>query len=224
MFGKTLSLVVSILLLSSLLSIPAICQQAEEGRDFIWVDLGKKNEGVLLEQSEQGDGVTEPDEQAGVDCRINPWPYNGPGHNHMYFKIDDSFLFAGEYEAWIIMEYFDSAEAQSIDCQYDSRGAGPVDGAFRGSGDGAFEQVRPEGTDKWLVHIWHINKDGRFENRANGSDFRLSSHGAGPIWINRVWVSLIEPPEEFDPELPFGVPKAIELSDKLAVTWASVKE
>ena len=209
------------ILLFSMFSIAA--EEPKEGENFIWVDLGEENKGILLTQSEQGDGITEPATQDGVDCRENPWPYGGPGHNHMYFKIDDSFLFGGKHEAWIVMEYFDSALAAQINCQYDSNGAGPVNGAFRGAGDGAFPMLNPEGTDKWHVHIWHINKDGKFENRANGSDFRFSSNGQGPIWINRVWFSLIEPPDPFDPETPFGIGKAVEPAMKLATTWGTIK-
>ena len=197
-------------------------EEPEEGKNYIWVDLGKKSNGVLLTQSEQGDDVTEPAVQGDLDCLENPWPYNGPGHNHMYFKIDDSFLFGGKHKAWIVMEYFNSNEAPQINCQYDSNGAGPVDGAFRGAGDGAFLAVKLDGTDKWLVHIWVI-KDGRFENRANGSDFRFSSHGQGPIWINRVWFSTIEPPENFDPDSPFGIPQAVDPASKLATTWGQLK-
>lgn len=115
----------------------------------------------------------------------------------MYFKIDDAFLFGGNREAWIVMEYFDSNKAEQINCQYDSNGAGPVGGAFRGAGDGAFPVVKPEGTDEWRVHIWVI-KDGRFENRANGSDFRFSSHGkdqsgstaSGSVRLNRQRISI----------------------------------
>jgi hypothetical protein len=214
---------VTMLILFQFVLTSMIVIAAEKPEDFIWIDLGKKNEGVLLTQSEQVDGVTKPAVQGGVDCRENPWPYAGPGNNHMYFKIDDSFLFGGKHEAWIIMEYFDSNKAQQIDLQYDSNGAGPVGGAFRGAGDGAFPMLQLEGTDKWLLHIWHINKDGRFSNRANGSDFRFSSHGQGPIWINRVWFSLIEPPENFDPEEPFGIPKAVEPHGKLATTWGKLK-
>jgi len=211
------------LLLTSMFSIAKA--DPIEGTDlafrFIWVDLGEENEGLLLTQSEQGDGVTEPAKKGGVDCRENPWPYNGPGHNHMYFKIDDSFLLGGNHEAWIVMEYFDSGAAAEIDCQYDSNGAGPVNGAFRGAGDGAFTAVKPENTEEWRVHIWVI-EDGKFENRANGSDFRFSSHGAGPIWINRVWFSLVEPPDPFDPECPFE-PCTVEPILKLATTWGAIK-
>lgn len=197
-------------------------EEPEEGVNYIWVDLGEESNGVLLTQSEQGDGVTEPAEQGGVDCLENPWPYNGPGHNHMYFKIDDTFLFGGDHKAWIVMEYFDSNEAPEINCQYDSNGAGPVGGAFRGAGDGAFLPIKLDGTDEWLVHIWEI-KDGRFENRANGSDFRFSSHGRGAIWINRVWFSTIEPPEDFDADSPFGIPQAVDPAAKLTTTWGQLK-
>ncbi|MFP6723707.1 MAG: hypothetical protein VCF25_26085 [Candidatus Poribacteria bacterium] len=206
-----------------LLTLSVAAEDPEEGKNFVWVDLGKKNESLLLTQSEQGDGKTKPTVKSGMDCRENPWPYNGPGHNHMYFKIDDTFLVGGKHKAWIIMEYFDSNKAQEIDCQYDSNGAGPVGGAFRGARDDAFPVLKPEGTDKWRVHIWYINKDGRFENRANGSDFRFSSHGKGPIWINRVWFSLIKPPDDFDPEGIFGIAKSVEWYEKLAVTWGQLK-
>ena len=95
-------------------------------------------------------------------------------------------------------------------------------GAFRGAHDGAFPVLKPGGTDKWRVHIWYI-KDGRFENRANGSDFRFSSHGKGPIWINRVWFSLVEPPDDFDPEGIFGIAKPVEWHKKLAIAWGQLK-
>ena len=206
-----------------LLTLSVAAEDPEEGKNFVWVDLGKKNESLLLTQSEQGDGKTKPTVKSGMDCRENPWPYNGPGHNHMYFKIDDTFLVGGKHKAWIIMEYFDSNKAQEIDCLYDSNGAGPEGGAFRGARDDAFPILKPEGTDKWRVHIWYINKDGRFENRANGSDFRFSSHGKGPIWINRVWFSLIKPPDDFDPEGIFGIAKSVEWYEKLAVTWGQLK-
>ena len=212
-----------ILIQCLLISAGAIAaEEPEEGKNFVWVDLGKKSEGVLLTKSEQADGVTKHAVQGGVDCLENPWPYNGPGHNHMYFKIDDSFLVGGDHKAWIVMEYFDSNEAKEIDCQYDSNGAGPVGGAFRGVGNDAFAATKLGGTDKWLVHIWVI-KDGRFENRANGSDFRFSAHATGPIWINRVWFSTIEPPEKFDPDSPFGIPQAVDPVSKLTTTWGQLK-
>ena len=37
------------------------------GEDFIWIDLGEENEGLLLTQTEGGDGVTEPDDVAGLE-------------------------------------------------------------------------------------------------------------------------------------------------------------
>ena len=212
-----------LLVLSSLLLIlePTYAAEPEEGKDYIWIDLDKENEGVLLTQAEQGDGISEPDEVAGVDCRKQPFPYNGPGNNHMYFRIDDSFMSGGDNEVWIVMEYFDSGV--QIDCQYDSNGAGAVDGAFRGSGDGAFDMLILENSETWKTHVWHIT-DGRFENRGNGSDFRFSTHAAGDMWINRVWIMLFEPAEEFDPEDPFGLKaNAVQSEGKLATRWAELK-
>lgn len=218
-FGTVLS---GLLVLSSVLLVlgPLYAEEEpEEGKNYIWIDLDKENEGFLLTQAEQGDGITEEDEQGGVDCRKLPFPYAGPGHNHMYFRIDDSFIRGGEHEVWIVMEYFDLGE--NIDCQYDSNGAGPVDGAFRGAGDGAFDTLKPGNTETWQTHVWHIT-DGRFENRGNGSDFRFSTHAAGDMWVNRVWLMLFEPPDPFDPDEPFGA-KAVQPRDKLAITWGSLK-
>ena len=221
--ARCIQLTIILLIQCLLISLVAFAAEKPiEGENFIWVDLGEESEGVLLTQSEQGDGVTKPAVQDNVDCLENPWPYNGNGHNHMYFKIDDSFLFGGNHQAWIVMEYYDSKEWEEIDCQYDSNGAGPVGGAFRGAGDGAFPKLIPWGTNKWNIYIWVI-KDGRFENRGNGSDFRFSSHGKGPIWINRVWFSTIEPPENFDPDGLFGMPRAVDAVSKLATTWGQLK-
>jgi len=211
-----------LLVLFSILLIPQFLhakENPEEGKDYIWVDLGEKNEGLLLTQEEQADGISEADEQAGVDCRKQPYPYAGPGNNHMYFRIDDSFIFGGDHEVWIVMEYLDLGN--QIDCQYDSNGIGAVDGAFRGSGDGAYTMLNPGNTETWKFHVWHI-EDGRFENRGNGSDFRFSTHAAGDMWINRVWVTLFEPEESFDPD-DLSRPKAVQPNGKLTTRWAKIK-
>ena len=144
-----------------------------------------------------GAAITEPDVKAGVDCKKLPYPYDGPGHNHLCFDIDDSFMCGGNNEVWIVMEYFDSGTA--INCQYDSNGRGPVDGAFRGSADGAFPKLRLRNSGAWKFHVWHI-RDGRFQNRGNGFDFRFSTHGAGSMWVNRVWVFRYKPQEPFKPD------------------------
>ncbi len=164
-------------------------------RNYAWIDLGAKNNGHLLALApNDGAAITEQDVKAGVDCRKLPYPYDGPGHNHMCFDIDDSFMWGGNNEVWIVMEYFDSGTA--INCQYDSNGRGPVDGAFRGSADGAFPKLRLRNSGKWKFHVWHI-KDGRFQNRGNGFDFRFSTHGGGSMWVNRVWVLRYKPQEPF---------------------------
>lgn|GEM_PF-2369576 len=57
------------------------------------IDLGKKDNGRLLALApNDGAAITEPDVKAGVECRKLPYPYSGPGHNHMCFDIDDSFM------------------------------------------------------------------------------------------------------------------------------------
>jgi hypothetical protein len=168
-----------------------------EGKNYIWTDLGKKNTDHLLSLApEIFDGKTKPDVKAGVDCRMLPFPYAGPGNNHMYFNINNSFLNGGNNEVWIVMEYFDTGKL--IDCQYDSNSTGPVGGAFRGSDDGAYPALHPANTDTWKFHVWHV-RGGRFASRCNGYDFRFTTHGTGPLWINRVWVFLFEPPQPFNP-------------------------
>ena len=192
-----------------------------EGKNYIWIDLGEKNEGLFLTLApDGGDGITEPDEKADVDCRKLPFPYAGPGHNHMYFDIDDSFMKGGDNEVWMPMEYFD--EGIAIDCQYDSNGAGPVDGAFRGVGDGAFDELQITNTEEWLVHVWHI-KDGRFENRGNGHDFRFSTHARGDMWVNRIWIFTYEPPDPFNPD-DLSMAKAVYPNGKLATRWGEIKK
>lgn len=192
-----------------------------EGENFIWVDLGDKDEGLLLSLAGNGgDGITEVDDQADVECKKLPFPYNGPGNNHMYFDIDDSFIFGGDNEVWIVMEYFDLGEG--INCQYDSNGAGPVDGAFRGAGDGAFLELKPGNTETWQIHTWIIT-DGRFENRANGHDFRFSTHARGDMWVNRLWIFTFEPPDPFNPE-DIGKAQAVEPGGKATTVWGALKQ
>ena len=172
--------------------------EPKEGTNYVWIDLGKENRGHLLTLGPNDvDGITEPDVKAGVDCRKLPYPFSGKGHNHMYFDIDDSFLWGGSREVWIVMEYFDSGTA--INCQYDGNGPGPVNGAFRGAADGAFRKLQLKNTGTWKFHVWHI-KDGRFQNRGNGFDFRFTTHAGGSMWVDRVWVFLYKPPEPFEDE------------------------
>jgi len=196
-------------------------QEPIEGENYIWIDLGEEDEGLLLTLAPNGgDGISEPDEVAGVECKILPYPYDGPGHNHMYFDIADTFIGGGDYEVWIVMEYFDSGV--SIDCQYDSNGVGAVDGAFRGAGDGAFSELMLENTETWRIHVWHIT-DGRFANRGNGHDFRFSTHAKGDMWVNRLWIFLYEPPDPFNPE-DIARPQAVQPEGKSATTWGLLKE
>ena len=220
MWSRLILLVTSISFLILPICSSLYADDPIEGENYIWIDLGDKDEGLLLSLAQNGgDGITEADEQAGVDCKKLPFPYNGPGHNHMYFDVDDSFIFGGDNEVWIVTEYFDLGEG--IDCQYDSNGAGPVDGAFRGAGDGAFPELKPGNTETWQTHIWPM-PDARFENRGNGHDFRFSTHAKGDMWLNRVWIFLYEPPDPFDPDNA-GFPQAVQPAGKLTATWGSLK-
>ena len=195
----------------------------KEGVDFVWVDLGKENDEHGLSQTDAGanDGAFEVDKKDGVDCRKSPV---GDIIYYMYFQIDDNFVFGGNNEAWIVIEYFDTNEPSEtgVDCQYDSNGEGDVQGAYSGAKFGSFPFLELEGTKTWRFHIWHIT-DGRFENRQKASgDFRLCRRN-GPLWLNRVWVSLIKPPDSFNPTSNESWPMDVEPSMKLASTWGALK-
>ncbi|HIM11390.1 TPA: hypothetical protein EYM26_11365 [Candidatus Poribacteria bacterium] len=41
--------------------------------------------------------------------------------------------------------------------------------------------------------------------------------------INRVWFSLIKPPENFDLEGVFGIAKSVKWHEKLAAKWRQLK-
>lgn len=219
-------MILIVCLTSFLISLTCMSLYAQvEGEDYAWVDLGAEDVGVLLAiAANGGDGITEPDTQGGVDCKKAPFPYEGPGHNHMYFDLDDSFIFGGENSVWLVTEYFDAGEdGAAINCQYDSNGDGPVDGAFRGAGDGAFEELAIENTNTWRFHVWPI-PDARFENRANGHDMRFSTHARGDMWLNRVWVLRFEPEIPFNPDSLSDVVSAAQPAGKLAATWGSLKK
>ena len=201
--NNTLGLLILALLFTTAVSF-AVAQD-------VWVDLGAENDEHGLSQTDEAgqDAATEVATIGGIECRKNPV---GGISYYIYFLIDDNFLVGGNNEVWIVMEYFDSEAnpGDLIDCQYDSNGAGDVDGAYSGGQFGAFDLLAREGTNEWRFHTWHIT-DGRFENRQNGgSDFRLRS-SESTLAINRVEVWLSEP-------------TAVEPIMKLATTWGNLKK
>jgi len=205
-----------------LISMFSMAKDPKEGEDYVWIELGEENEEHGLTQFDfPNDGKTEVVKVGDPkkECRLSP---GGVSH-YMYFQIDDDFVCGGNHEAWIVMEYLDSDDEKEMECHYDSNGEGDVDGAYRGPSHGAFPALERGGTNKWLFHTWPIT-DGRFENRQNGSsDFRLRAY-ASPIWINRVWVSLIKPPDSFKPGPNESWPMAVEPMMKLAATWGAIKK
>ena len=216
MFQRITFAMVLILVQLLLISMFSMAQNPKELKDFVWIELGEENdEHGLIQFEYPNDGVTEVVKEGDPkkECRLSPGRI-GPAKSssYMYFQIDDNFVFGGTNEVWIIMEYLDSEQEQSIECQYDG-----VDNAYKDA-----DVRKPGGTNKWLFHAWHIT-DGKFENSQNGnSDFRLRSY-SDPIWLNRVWVTLIKPPDSFKP-LPYeSWPMAVEPSTKLATTWGALK-
>jgi len=199
-----------------LISIFSIAQEPKEGKDFIWIELGAENdEHGLIQFDFPNDGKTEVVKEGNPkkECRLSPGRL-GPDErsSYIYFQIDDSFLFGGNNEVWIIMEYLDSEQEQPIECHYDG-----VDNAYKEA-----DTRKLGGTNTWLFHTWHIT-DGKFENSQNGnSDFRIRSY-SDPIWLNRVWVSLIDPPDSFNPTPNESWPWPVEPIMKLATIWGVIK-
>ena len=224
MFQRITLAMVLMLFQLLLISMVSIAQEPKELEDFVWIELGDENdEHGLIQFDFPNDGQTDVVKKGNPkkECRLSP---NADTCRYMYFRIDDTFLFGGNNEVWIVIEYFDIADPveNGIDCHYDSNGAGDVDGAYRGASFGAFDFKFLEGTNEWRFHTWHIT-DGRFENRQNGnSDFRVHRR-YGDLWLNRVWVSLIAPPDPFEPSANESWPWAVEPSMKLTTTWGAIK-
>jgi len=216
MFQRITFAIVLILVQLLLMSIFAMAQAPKELEDFVWIELGEENdEHGLIQFDFPNDGKTEVVKEGNPkkECRLSPGRL-GPDKrsSYIYFQIDDTFLSGGTNEVWIITEYLDSDQEQPIECHYDG-----VDAAYKEA------DVRElGGTNEWLFHTWHIT-DGKFENSQNGnSDFRIRSY-SDPIWLNRVWVSLIDPPDSFNPAPNESWPWDVEPLMTLATTWGTLK-
>ncbi|MBI1930743.1 DUF5010 domain-containing protein [Candidatus Poribacteria bacterium] len=145
----------------------------------VWTDLGAANDTHGLIQLELTDGVTEPASIGGKECKKLPYPYSGPGNNHMYFDVNRQFIFAEKTEVWIVVAYFDVGQQMVL--QYDSPGEG-IPAQFKSA-----SVIQMTGSQTWKETIFHLD-DAFFGNRANGTDFRLTSGGAGDLDINKVAV------------------------------------
>jgi formylglycine-generating enzyme required for sulfatase activity/tetratricopeptide (TPR) repeat protein len=125
------------------------------------VQLGRENRSRGLDTVEyREDGVTEPAEVGGDECR---WvPVKARGYGHAYFALDDAQK-PQHREMLVDVEYWDGASGQFL-IEYDAHG----DPYKR-----AWETVPLKGTNQWQTARFILH-NARFANSQNGrADFRI---------------------------------------------------
>jgi beta-glucosidase-like glycosyl hydrolase len=152
------------------------------------VTLGQQNQSNGLYQVEfgsPGDGATQPVTAGGETGReAIPTVPPHPNDLNMYFNIDDSIAFAGNYTATFTFEYYDQGTG-SFRPQYDSTNpqGGDLSGAYTPG-----PVVQETNTNTWKTFSFTVN-DAQFANRENGAtDFRLTS--PDPFIIHSVQVAI----------------------------------
>ena len=152
------------------------------------VILGQQNQSNGLYQSEfggSGDGATQPVTVGGMSGReAVPTVPPHPNDLNMYFNIDDSIAFAGNYTATFTLEYYDQG-TDSFHVQYDSTNpqGGDLGGAYTNG-----PPVQETNTGTWKTFTFTV-PDALFANRENNAtDFRIAS--ASPFIIHSVQVTI----------------------------------
>ncbi|MEX2170092.1 MAG: hypothetical protein WD851_12345 [Pirellulales bacterium] len=146
------------------------------------IDLGAVDEIDGMIQPRGGDGDTVKVTLGGRDARANENPNED---FYMYFAVADWFAYQGNHDdLYVTFDYFDTGDGQ-LTLQYDST-AGE---SYQNGGD-----IALGGTDTWKQHTFHLT-DAYFGNRQNsGADFRISGGVGNTFYLDRVMVSLSEPP------------------------------
>lgn len=202
------------------LTLPAMA--AEWG--VLMIDLGTNDvsQGVLLHPC--GDGVTEPIAVADEDaCVVPKTPPGLATGNHAYFIVDPAVVpdKSEESRLWIAVEYYDEAKggASSIFMDYDDKGDVYPDQAFALNLPGETRTISFTNTKQWQIAIMEIEQ-AEFREQGNGGDFRfhILPYMSDALHLNRVWVSNNELTEA-----DLGEIQAVDVSDKLAICWASLK-
>jgi len=142
---------------------------------------GGQQGGIAIRSA--GDGIVKETTLAGRAC-VQTAPSEHPSR-FVYLDLDDSFAFdLDEQSVRVTVEYLDQ-ESGAFELHYDSNDPeGSVrDGAFKPGG-----RVDMQGTGEWKTARFVV-KDGRFANRANGSDLRLAVLGGGNLAVTRVDVT-----------------------------------
>jgi beta-glucosidase-like glycosyl hydrolase len=152
------------------------------------VTLGQQNQSNGLYQVEAdspGDGATQPVTAGGLSGReaIATVPPH-PNDLCMYFNIDDTIAFAGNYTATFTIQYYDQGTS-SFRPQYDSTNpkGGDLNGAYTPG-----PAVQETNTGTWKTVSFTV-PDALFGNRENNAtDFRLTS--PDPFTIHSVQVTI----------------------------------
>lgn len=142
-----------------------------------------------LDQTEQADGITAPDQAGGQACRrAMPNPHGG---RYIYFRIDDSFKWADTMLVEVAVEYFDLGSGR-FRIEYDGSDlSAPFQGAYTASP----QWIRLGGTSRWKTATFRL-PGSRFLNSQNGgSDLRINVE-ADPFRVRRVEVVRLGVPEE----------------------------
>ena len=131
--------------------------------------LGAENVSDWLRQVEAGDGLTEPTQFDGMQCRVTIGNDFGPVR-YIYFNVWNDFIYATPSEAIVTVQYFDLG-TKRFRLEYDSTASTlPLEGRFK-----ATSVVLLQDTGMWKTAIFEL-PDAYFGDRQqNGlSDFRIA--------------------------------------------------
>jgi hypothetical protein len=161
---------------------------AVDGSQTVSCTLAATNSCSGLTQDDfSGDGVTQPVTEDGQSARQTVQVV--PGVLNMYFNVDNSIAYDGNYEATFTVQYYDQGTS-TWTLQYDSTNpnGGPVNGAYTTGGS-----VTEQNSGTWTTATFSVS-DAQFADRENGgNDFRIAS--ASPVTIHSVSVQITAQPE-----------------------------
>jgi hypothetical protein len=145
----------------------------------VW-DAAQADENLGISPKPQPDGLLETVQVEGRACRqTRESQYPG---RFVYLDLDDSFLFDEDGAGLTLaFEYVDRG-FDTASVQYDS--ADPAGSVHEGAFKSAALHVSCESTGRWKTAVVQID-DGRFANRCNNGDLRLSVTG-GDLCLRRV--------------------------------------
>jgi hypothetical protein len=157
----------------------------------------------------EADGDTVAATLGGRDARANVNPNED---FYMYFAVADWFAFQGDRpDVYITLDYFDTGNGQ-LTLQYDSSAGNP----YQHGGN-----IALGGSDTWKQHTFHLT-DAYFGNRQNsGADFRIFGGVGNTFYLDKIVVSLSEPPPAPEVEQIYIFPFTAGTEGWSLETWKS---